>query len=250
MGVCLWLPDHSRAFQFKGVLSEPLFFSQRLEVHILVVTDGQRTIENAYDELIADAHHMALRLVCQASHLTVWLFNGASCRAIAAVTGSPCSRQMADAVIKVRSIHPLRARLVRRNSLVWVPLRSMSPRVACRRHRYRLAIGVKEKAKKPSADGDECGADEQKCAIYQRKHSAGEHRNIVPGMIKRNSTYQPKHCRQQVNPSAADALHRLGTAILKAAGFFLATVAGEIVLQAFKPEIKALALMLRAFIGL
>lgn len=50
----------------------------------------------------------------------------------------------------------------------------MSPRVASRRHRYRLAIGVKEKAKKPSADGDGCGADEQKCAIYQRKHSAGE----------------------------------------------------------------------------
>lgn len=71
---------------------------------------------------------------------------------------------MADAVIKGRSIHPLRARLVRRNSLVWVPLRSMSPRVACRRHRYRLAIGVKEKAKKPGADGDGCGADEQKCA--------------------------------------------------------------------------------------
>lgn len=81
---------------------------------------------------------------------------------------------MADAVIKGRSIHPLRARLVRRNSLVWVSLRSMSPRVASRRHRYRLAIGVKEKAKKPSADGDGCGADEQKCAIYQRKHSAGE----------------------------------------------------------------------------
>lgn len=122
--------------------------------------------------------------------------------------------------------------------------------VASRRHRYRLAIGVKEKAKKPSADGDGYGADEQKCAIYQRKHSAGEHRNIVPGMIKRNSTYQPKHCRQQVNPSAADTLHRLGAAILKAAGFFLATVAGEIVLQAFESEIKALALMLRAFIGL
>lgn len=46
--------------------------------------------------------------------------------------------------------------------------------VACRRHRYRLAIGVKEKAKKPSADGDGSGADEQKCAIYQRKHSAGK----------------------------------------------------------------------------
>lgn len=41
----------------------PLFFSQRLEVHILVVTDGQRTIENVYDELIVDAHHMALRFV-------------------------------------------------------------------------------------------------------------------------------------------------------------------------------------------
>lgn len=80
---------------------------------------------------------------------------------------------MADAVIKGRSIHPLRARLVRRSSSVWVPLRSMSPRVACRRHRYRLAIGVKEKAKKPGADGDECGADEQKCAIYQRKRSRG-----------------------------------------------------------------------------
>lgn len=40
----------------------PLFFSQRLEVHILVVTDGQRTIENAYDELIADAHRTTLRL--------------------------------------------------------------------------------------------------------------------------------------------------------------------------------------------
>ncbi len=26
----------------------------------------------------------------------------------------------------------------------------MSPRVACRRHRYRLAIGVKEKAKSPA----------------------------------------------------------------------------------------------------
>lgn len=26
---------------------EPLFFSQRLEVHILVVTDGQRTIETS-----------------------------------------------------------------------------------------------------------------------------------------------------------------------------------------------------------
>lgn len=65
VGVYLWLPDHSRAFQFKGVFSEPLFFSQRLEVHILVVTDGQRTIENAYDELIADAHHMALRLTAR-----------------------------------------------------------------------------------------------------------------------------------------------------------------------------------------
>lgn len=131
-----------------------------------------------------------------------------------------------------------------------MPLRSMSPRVACRRHRYRLAIGVKEKAKKPGADGDECGADERKCAIYQRKRSAGEHRNIVPGMIKRNSTYQPKHCRQRVNPSAADTLHRLRVAIFKAAGFFLASVVGEIVVQAFEPEIKALALMLRAFIGL
>ena len=79
---------------------------------------------------------------------------------------------MADAVIKGRSIHPLRARLVRRNSLVWVPLRSMSPGFASRRHRYRLAIGVKEKAKKPSADGDGCGADEQKCAIYQRNDFA------------------------------------------------------------------------------
>lgn len=50
----------------------------------------------------------------------------------------------------------------------------MSHRVACLRHRYRLAIGVKEKAKKPSADGDGYAADEQKCAIYQRKHLAGE----------------------------------------------------------------------------
>ena len=65
----MWLPDHSLAFHFKGVFSEPLFFSQRLVVHILAVTDGQRTIENAYDELIADAHHMALRLVC-ARHRT------------------------------------------------------------------------------------------------------------------------------------------------------------------------------------
>ena len=55
----------------------------------------------------------------------------------------------------------------------------MSHRVASRRHRYRLAIGVKEKAKKPGADGDGCGADEQKCAIYQRKHSVGEHRKMV-----------------------------------------------------------------------
>ena len=55
----------------------------------------------------------------------------------------------------------------------------MSPRVACRRHRYRLAIGVKEKAKKPGADGDGYGADEQKCAIYQRKRSRGEHRKMV-----------------------------------------------------------------------
>lgn len=47
----------------------PLFFSQRPVVHILVVTDGQRTIENAYDELIADAHRTALRLVC-ARHRT------------------------------------------------------------------------------------------------------------------------------------------------------------------------------------
>lgn len=156
---------------------------------------------------------------------------------------------MADAVIKGRSIHPLRARLVRRNSLVEV-LRSMSPRVACRRHRYRLAIGVKEKAKKPGADGDGYVADEQKCAIYQRKRSAGEHRNIVPGMIKRNSTYQPKHCRQQVNLPAVNALHRLKAAIVKAVGFFLASVVGEIVVQAFEPEIKAMALMLRAFIGL
>lgn len=156
---------------------------------------------------------------------------------------------MADAVIKGRSIHPLRARLVRRNSLVEV-LRSMSPRVASRRHRYRLAIGVKEKAKKPSADGDGYVADEQKCAIYQRKHSAGEHRNIVPGMIKRNSTYQPKHCRQQVNPSAVNALHRLKAAIIRAAGLYFASVVSEIVVQAFEPEIKALALMLRAFIGL
>lgn len=102
---------------------------------------------------------------------------------------------MADAVIKGRSIHPLRARLVRRNSLVWVSLRSMSPGVASRRHRYRLAIGAKEKAKKPSADGDGYGADERKCAIYQRKRSAGEHRDIVPGMIKRNSTY--RHMRKR-----------------------------------------------------
>lgn len=55
----------------------------------------------------------------------------------------------------------------------------MSPRVASRRHRYRLAIGVKEKAKKPSADGDGYVADEQKCAIYKRKHSAGEYRKMV-----------------------------------------------------------------------
>jgi hypothetical protein len=55
----------------------------------------------------------------------------------------------------------------------------MSPRVASRRDRHRLAIGVKEKAKKPSADGDGYVADEQKCAIYQRKRSAGEHRKMV-----------------------------------------------------------------------
>lgn len=129
-------------------------------------------------------------------------------------------------------------------------LRSMSPGVACRRHRYRLAIGAKEKARKPDADGDGYVADEQQCAIYQRKRSAGEHRNTVPGMIERNSTYQPKHCRQRVNPSAVDTLHRLRAAIVKAAGFFLASVVSEIVVQAFEPEIKALALMLRAFIGL
>lgn len=93
-------------------------------------------------------------------------------------------------------------------------------------------------------------ANEQKCAIYQHNHLVGERQNIIPGMIKRNSTYQPKHCRQRVNPSAADALHRLRVAIFKAAGFFLASVAGEIVVQAFQPEIKTLALMLRAFIGL
>lgn len=58
-------PVHSPAFQFKGVFSEPLFFSQRLEVHILAVTDGQRTIENAYDELIADAHRTTLRLTAR-----------------------------------------------------------------------------------------------------------------------------------------------------------------------------------------
>lgn len=69
VGICLWLPFHSAAFHFKGVSSEPLFFSQRPVVHILVVTDGQRTIENAYDELIADAHRTALRLVC-ARHRT------------------------------------------------------------------------------------------------------------------------------------------------------------------------------------
>lgn len=65
VGVFPWLPVHSRAFQFKGVFSEPLFFSQRLEVRILVVTDGQRTIENAYDELIADAHRTTLRLTAR-----------------------------------------------------------------------------------------------------------------------------------------------------------------------------------------
>lgn len=43
----------------------PHFFSQRLEVRILVVTDGQRTIENAYDELIADAHRTTLRLTAR-----------------------------------------------------------------------------------------------------------------------------------------------------------------------------------------
>nr|DAL80208.1 MAG TPA: hypothetical protein [Caudoviricetes sp.] len=51
-------------------------------------------------------------------------------------------------------------------------LRSMSPGVACRRHRYRLAIGVKEKARKPDADGDGYVADEQQCAIYQRNDFA------------------------------------------------------------------------------
>ncbi len=65
VGICLWLPFHSAAFHFIGVFSEPLFFSQRLEVHILVVTDGQRTIENAYDELIADAHRTTLRLTAR-----------------------------------------------------------------------------------------------------------------------------------------------------------------------------------------
>lgn len=44
---------------------EPLFYSQRHVVRILAVTDGQRTIENVYDELIADAHHMALRLTAR-----------------------------------------------------------------------------------------------------------------------------------------------------------------------------------------
>lgn len=81
----------------------------------------------------------------------------------------------------------------------------MSHRVACRRHRYRLAIGVKKKAKKPSADGDGYAADEQKCAIYQRKHSAGEHRNIVPGMIKRYSTY--RHMRKRDFASVPESPH-------------------------------------------
>ena len=49
------------------------------------------------------------------------------------------------------------------------------------RHRYRLAIGVKEKAKKPSADGDGYAADEQKCAIYQRKQMVW---NRIPGLLR------------------------------------------------------------------
>lgn len=65
VGICLWLPFHSAAFHFIGVSTEPLFFSQRLEVRILAVTDGQRTIENAYDELIADAHRTTLRLTAR-----------------------------------------------------------------------------------------------------------------------------------------------------------------------------------------
>lgn len=81
----------------------------------------------------------------------------------------------------------------------------MSPTVASRRHRYRLAIGVKEKARKPGADGDGYAADEQKCAIYQRKHSAGEHRNIVPGMVKRNSTY--RHVRKRDFASVPESPH-------------------------------------------
>lgn len=38
-------------------------------------------------------------------------------------------------------------------------------------------------------------SNEQKCAIYQHNHSVGERQNIVPGMIKRNSTY--RHMRKR-----------------------------------------------------
>ena len=69
-------------------------------------------------------------------------------------------------------------------------------------------------------------------------------------MIKRSPTYHPKHCGRQINTSASDVLHRLLVIIAKAAGFFLASVVGEIVVQTFEPEIKALALMLRLLIGL
>ena len=46
-------------------------------------------------------------------------------------------------------------------------------------------------------------ANEQKCAIYQHNHLVGERQNIIPGMIKRNSTY--RHMRKRDFASAPES---------------------------------------------
>lgn len=69
-------------------------------------------------------------------------------------------------------------------------------------------------------------------------------------MFKKQPTYQPQHSTSGTE-SPINGLVRIAfKGLSKAIGFVIAAVAGEVVVQAFEPEIRTAALVLRSLICL
>ena len=69
-------------------------------------------------------------------------------------------------------------------------------------------------------------------------------------MFKKQPTYQPRHSPSGTESPTKGLVRLTFEGISKAIGFVIAAVAGEVVVQAFEPEIRTAALVLRSLIGL